>query len=95
MADHAAARDWLCHADAQVSAHYIISARGEVDQLVDEDARAWHAGASRFRGRSRCNDCSIGIELEGTDDIPYDERQYTALVSLLAALLLPTLMKNF
>ncbi|TMG81197.1 MAG: 1,6-anhydro-N-acetylmuramyl-L-alanine amidase AmpD, partial [Betaproteobacteria bacterium] len=50
------------------------------------DRRAWHAGESRWRGRERCNDLSIGVELEGTDDAPFDARQYATLASLVAAL---------
>jgi N-acetyl-anhydromuramoyl-L-alanine amidase len=49
--------------------------------------RAWHAGASQYRGRSDCNDFSIGLELEGTDSIPYTDAQYTALAALAAALI--------
>jgi AmpD protein len=51
-------------------------------QFVPLEARAWHAGVSRFRGRERCNDFSIGIELEGTDDVPYTQRQYGRLAQL-------------
>lgn len=62
-----------------VSAHALIRRDGEVIQYVPFDARAWHAGASCFAGRERCNDFSIGIELEGTDDLPYTDAQYDAL----------------
>jgi AmpD protein len=85
--------DWDSHAYFQqirgleVSSHILIRRDGEVLQFVPFVARAWHAGASCFRGRAQCNDRSIGIELEGTDDIPYDDRQYAALINLLAALL--------
>jgi AmpD protein len=48
--------------------------------------RAWHAGASRWKGRERCNDFSVGIELEGADDVPYAEPQYETLAALLRAL---------
>jgi len=56
-------------------------------QYVPFGARAWHAGESQYRGRSACNDFSIGVELEGTDDTPYTEAQYTQLAALAAALL--------
>jgi len=55
-------------------------------QFVPFHARAWHAGASAFRGQSRCNDFSIGIELEGDDEVAYDDRQYVALAGVVAAL---------
>src|SRR5690554_5750874 len=58
-------------ADLKVSAHLLIRRTGEIVQYVPLHRRAWHAGASSYRGRSRCNDFSIGIELEGTDDLPY------------------------
>ncbi len=86
MTDHAAARDWLCHADAQVSAHYIISARGEVDQLVDEDARAWHAGAGRWGDVEDVNSRSIGIELSNIGTAPFAAPQMDALETLLAGI---------
>ena len=54
-------------AGLRVSAHFLIRRRGELMQFVDTDARAWHAGASRFLGREGCNDFSIGVELEGVD----------------------------
>lgn len=65
-----------------VSAHCLIRRDGEVVQFVSFDDRAWHAGASSFAGRSRCNDYSIGIELEGTDTIAYTPKQYQALATL-------------
>jgi AmpD protein len=71
----------------QVSSHVLIRRNGEMLQFVPFVARAWHAGASRFRGRSTCNDFSIGIELEGADELPYDYRQYSALIGVLLALL--------
>ena len=70
----------------KVSAHFLVRRDGEVVQFVPVERRAWHAGASCWRGRSRCNDFSIGIELEGTDDSPFEDRQYAALALLLAAL---------
>ena len=60
---------------------------GGVVQFVPFHLRAWHAGESAWRGRTRCNDFSIGIELEGSDDVAYEEAQYASLAGLLAALL--------
>jgi N-acetyl-anhydromuramoyl-L-alanine amidase len=74
-------------AGVRVSAHAFIDRRGAVTQYVPFARRAWHAGASSFRGRNRCNDFSIGIELEGVDDRPYDDEQYEALIALLLALM--------
>ena len=59
---------------------------GEPVQFVPIGLRAWHAGASSWQGRSACNDFSVGIELEGTDDVPYEDRQYEALAGLVGAL---------
>jgi AmpD protein len=59
---------------------------GEVVQFVPVERRAWHAGASSWRGRGRCNDYSVGIELEGTDDAPFEDAQYAALALLLMEL---------
>jgi AmpD protein len=70
----------------RVSSHFLIRRDGTLVQFVPCARRAWHAGVSTWRGRERCNDFSIGIELEGTDDIPYAPRQYTALVRLTKAL---------
>ena len=72
----------------RVSSHLLISRRGAVTQFVPFDRRAWHAGVSSHRGRERCNDYSIGIELEGTDHRPYTKSQYDALAAGLAALLI-------
>ena len=71
----------------RVSAHFLIERDGALTQFVSCDARAWHAGASSFQGRSRCNDFSIGIELEGTDFIPFADAQYLTLSSLVPALI--------
>ena len=71
----------------RVSSHLLIRRDGEVVQFVPFDKRAWHAGASSFQGRSRCNDFSIGIELEGADDIPYEAEQYLQLVKITQALM--------
>jgi N-acetyl-anhydromuramoyl-L-alanine amidase len=65
--------------DLRVSAHLFIDRRGRLTQFVPLHRRAWHAGASSFRGRTRCNDYSIGIELEGTDDRPFTAAQYRRL----------------
>lgn len=73
-------------ASLRVSAHFLIRRDGELVQFVPVGRRAWHAGASAWRGRSRCNDFSVGIELEGTDDSPFEEAQYAALVPLLRKL---------
>lgn len=69
-----------------VSAHTLISRDGAVTQYVSFLERAWHAGESCHRGRTRCNDFSVGIELEGTDDIPYERVQYEVLGDLIGAL---------
>ncbi|RUO34076.1 1,6-anhydro-N-acetylmuramyl-L-alanine amidase AmpD [Aliidiomarina soli] len=70
----------------KVSAHCLIRRDGELIQYVPFDKRAWHAGVSSWHGRERCNDFSIGVELEGTDDIPYTEAQYQVLGQLIDAL---------
>lgn len=71
----------------RVSAHLLIRRDGELIQFVCFDERAWHAGVSEFEGRDNCNDFSIGIELEGTDELPYTDAQYRALSAVTAALL--------
>lgn len=70
----------------RVSAHFLIERDGRVTQFVPCDLRSWHAGVSSFRGRACCNDWSIGIELEGTDFMPFEPAQYAALGAVLAAL---------
>lgn len=70
----------------RVSAHFLIRRDGAVIQFVSSNERAWHAGASSFGGRERCNDFSIGIELEGTDFEPFAAHQYEALAALTAGL---------
>lgn len=72
--------------DLRVSAHFLIRRSGEPIQFVSCDRRAWHAGASSWRGRARCNDYSIGIELEGTDEAPFTDAQYARLNELLGKL---------
>lgn len=69
-------------AHLRVSAHCFITRQGEVIQFVDFAKRAWHAGVSSFQGRSRCNDYSIGIELEGTDNSAFTDEQYSALIEI-------------
>jgi N-acetyl-anhydromuramoyl-L-alanine amidase len=71
----------------RVSAHALIRRDGQLVQYVPFGERAWHAGPSTYRGRSACNDFSIGVELEGTDDTPYTDTQYVSLAELTAALL--------
>lgn len=68
---------------ARVSAHLLIERSGRASQFVSFDRRAWHAGASEFEGRPRCNDFSIGIEIEGSDFEPYTDAQYATLGELL------------
>ncbi|MFV0478036.1 MAG: 1,6-anhydro-N-acetylmuramyl-L-alanine amidase AmpD [Parahaliea sp.] len=80
--------DWDAHPYFQairgltVSAHLLIRRDGEILQFVSFDDRAWHAGQSCFEGRGNCNDFSIGIELEGSDDVPYCDEQYTVLATV-------------
>ncbi|SED44632.1 1,6-anhydro-N-acetylmuramyl-L-alanine amidase AmpD [Pseudomonas anguilliseptica] len=69
-------------ASLQVSAHFFIERDGAVTQFVSCNERAWHAGVSRFAERENCNDFSLGIELEGTDDLPFTAAQYAALIGL-------------
>jgi AmpD protein len=84
--------DWDAHPyydgirGLEVSAHLLIRRDGEVLQFVPFTKRAWHAGESAFRGRTRLNDTAIGIELEGEDETPYDNRQYETLAGVLVAL---------
>lgn len=72
--------------NATVSAHVLISRDGELTQYVPFTARAWHAGRSFYCGRTACNDFSVGIELEGTDELPYAAGQYHVLAELIGAL---------
>lgn len=74
-------------ADLRVSAHLLIDRLGQVTQFVGFDKRAWHAGVSSYLGRERCNDFSIGIELEGTDHDPYSEQQYLVLARVVKQLI--------
>jgi AmpD protein len=71
----------------RVSAHLLIRRDGEMIQYVPFHRRAWHAGRSHFRGRDRCNDFAVGIELEGTDDTEYTPAQYSRLAAVIACLM--------
>ena len=73
-------------AQAKVSSHFLIRRDGELLQFVSCGRRAWHAGHSQWRGRHRCNDFSIGVELEGADDRVFADSQYESLAALAAAL---------
>lgn len=70
----------------KVSAHCLIDRMGNIIQYVPLTERAWHAGVSTYVGQENCNDYSIGIELEGVDDLPYTKEQYRSLVSLITLL---------
>lgn len=80
----------------EVSAHLLLERDGTLTQFVGFDQRAWHAGVSCYQGREACNDFSIGIELEGCDDTPYTDVQYTQLALLVSSLLeyYPSLTKE-
>jgi N-acetyl-anhydromuramoyl-L-alanine amidase len=80
----------------RASAHALIRRDGQLVQYVPFGARAWHAGESQFEGRPACNDFSIGIELEGTDEVAYADAQYASLARLIRALLsaYPSLAKE-
>jgi len=73
-------------ASLRVSAHFLIRRDGELVQFVPVKRRAWHAGASSWRGRGRCNDFSIGVELEGTEGGPFTGAQYSRLAGLVSSL---------
>lgn len=83
-------------AQLRVSAHLLIRRTGELIQYVPFNRRAWHAGVSSYDGREVCNDFSIGIELEGTDNSPYEDIQYQQLNAVIEALLetYPTLKRE-
>ncbi|MDR3005785.1 MAG: 1,6-anhydro-N-acetylmuramyl-L-alanine amidase AmpD [Acidovorax sp.] len=84
--------DWDAHPYFQgirgleVSSHFFIERSGQIWQFVSADARAWHAGASRWRGRENCNDDSIGIELEGLEGLTFEDAQYQSLQQLCEAI---------
>lgn len=73
-------------AQLKVSSHVVIRRDGEVVQYVPFHMRAWHAGASSYQGRERCNDFSVGIELEGADETPYEPAQYGVLSAVILEL---------
>jgi N-acetyl-anhydromuramoyl-L-alanine amidase len=70
----------------KVSSHFLIRRDGGLVQYVDIFSRAWHAGISLYKGREQCNDFSVGIELEGADDVPYELMQYHMLAELITML---------
>ena len=74
-------------ATLRVSAHALVSRDGNITQYVPFGMRAWHAGQSQYQGRTGCNDFSIGIELEGTDQMPYTDAQYESLAALIRVLI--------
>ena len=84
--------DWEAHPyyaqirGMRVSSHFLIRRDGELIQFVPCAYRAWHAGVSIWEGRERCNDFSIGIELEGSDELPFEEAQYRTLAQLMTTL---------
>jgi AmpD protein len=73
-------------AGLRVSAHFLVRRNGAVLQFVSCEERAWHAGVSSWRGREGCNDFSVGIEIEGSDDRPFTARQYHRVAGLLRRL---------
>ena len=73
--------------DLTVSSHLLIDRQGGVTQYVPFDKKAWHAGESRFEDRSNCNEFSIGIELEGTDDESFTDAQYNCLIDVINLLM--------
>lgn len=73
-------------AHMKVSSHVLVRRDGEIVQYVPFHLRAWHAGASTYCGRERCNDFSIGVELEGSDEVPYEPIQYRQLTEIILAL---------
>ena len=77
--DHPYFRD-ICN--LEVSSHVLIDRQGNITQFVPFEKRAWHAGVSEFQGRQRCNDFSIGIEMEGADNIAYTDHQYSVLAAV-------------
>jgi len=82
-----AALERLCSPDFEVSAHYLIAGGGEIFRLVNEDLRAWHAGAGSWGGVTDVNSRSIGIELDNVDGLPFPEPQMAALETLLAGIM--------
>lgn len=70
----------------KVSSHLLIRRTGDIVQFVPFHARAWHAGVSQWQGRERCNDFTVGIELEGCDDTPFEQEQYEVLAKVILTL---------
>ncbi|RGP39311.1 N-acetylmuramoyl-L-alanine amidase [Pseudotabrizicola alkalilacus] len=87
MESCAAARARLCDPAAEVSAHWLISRHGAAEALVDEDKRAWHAGAGEWAGIADVNSHSVGIELDNRGNEPFPEAQMAALEALLAGIM--------
>ncbi|MCU6432366.1 1,6-anhydro-N-acetylmuramyl-L-alanine amidase AmpD [Undibacterium sp. Jales W-56] len=85
--DFAAHPDFISLQGVRVSTHFLIRRDGQLLQFVPAGLRAWHAGVSSFQGRSACNDFSVGIELEGTDQQAFEKAQYQALYRLTLALI--------
>lgn len=79
--------DFVAICQLQVSSHIVIDRNGLITQYVPFNMRAWHAGCSEYQGREKCNDFSIGIELEGTDCSPYTEEQYSKLALVIKCLM--------
>jgi AmpD protein len=94
--DRAAHPFFATIATLRVSAHLLVRRDGAPVQFVPFGLRAWHAGVSSWQGRSACNDFSIGIEMEGTDEGPYESAQYRTLSALIGALcdVYPTLARE-
>ncbi|MEE2766509.1 MAG: 1,6-anhydro-N-acetylmuramyl-L-alanine amidase AmpD [Pseudomonadota bacterium] len=88
--------DYVSISRLRVSAHALVRRTGEITQYVPFSMRAWHAGKSSFDGQPRCNDFSIGIELEGTDDSPFADVQYHQLAQIILSLIdqYPTLSRD-
>lgn len=84
--DRSAHPYYLTIPEGRVSSHFYIRRDGQLIQFVSVLQRAWHAGVSSWQGRSRCNDFAIGIELEGSDNVPFTDAQYTVLHKLTIAL---------
>jgi AmpD protein len=74
-------------ADQKVSSHFLITRSGELIQFVSTQSKAWHAGKSSFQDRDKCNDFSIGIELEGDGDTPFEREQYFVLATIIKKLM--------
>lgn len=85
--DHDAHPSFASLKGIRLSSHFLIRRDGQLIQFVSCRERAWHAGLSSFQGRDDCNNYSIGIELEGTDELPFESAQYDSLLKLSEALL--------